>query len=225
MSVTNPHDGVSVHRHCDRARAVHPAMKDIFRTVISVPTAPPPLRHTEPLFFLGSCFSDEVGGRLSKDGHSVCINPLGTTFNAASLAGTIEMLASGDRVSADDVRFCERTKLFYSFLAGTAHAHEDRDGCAASINAALAEGGRALAASSALFLTLGSAWAYAHSDGPKSTDGIVLNCHRQPQADFERRLWGVGECADELRGCRLRTTIWLSTWTSTAGVASPSADV
>ena len=126
-------------------------------------------------------------------GHECTINPLGTTFNPAALANTLERLSTGTLLSTDDIRYCERTQLFYSFEAGTVHVHEDRDECTASINAALTDARIALASSSALFLTLGSAWAYAHPDGPTACDGIVLNCHRQPQAEFARRLMPVDD--------------------------------
>ena len=166
------------------------SMKEpLFRTTIPIAPTAPALAHHDPLFFLGSCFSENVGGRLRDAGHDCSINPLGTLFNPASLARTIELLESGETYEASDLRFCKRQQLYYSFDVGTLHAHEDRDACAASINSALASGRAALSKSSALFLTLGSAWAYVHRD----SGNIVANCHKQPQDEFDRRLLSVDE--------------------------------
>ena len=169
-----------------------------FRTVLPVPASPSTgLRHTDGLVLLSSCFADEVGGRLTEAGHTTCINPLGTIFNPASLSATIARLTSESStecfISADELRFDERRQVYYSFEAGTAHADEDCAACAASINAALRAGRESLRTCAALFLTLGSAWAYVHADGPDAASGTVVNCHRQPQAQFERRLLTVDE--------------------------------
>ena len=169
-----------------------------FRTVLPISASPPALAHHEPLLFLGSCFSDEVGSRLRDRGHRVCINPLGTIFNPASLSATVQAVASGKTLSPEDVRYCERTGLFYSFEAGSTHAHEKRDVCTSSINDALNAGRHALQESAALFLTLGSAWAYVHREGPDAAGGIVVNNHRQPHAEFERKLLSVEEATQHL---------------------------
>ena len=172
----------------------------VFRTVVPVTGVAPRLRHADQLFLLGSCFSDEVGARLAHAGHSVCVNPLGTLFNPTSMAGCMERLASGELLDASEVRLDTRTGLFYTFEAGTLHSCEERQACLASVNGALEHGRLALSSSRALFLTLGSAWAYVHRSGtPAASRGIVANCHRQPQEEFRRRLLSVDEIAEDIR--------------------------
>ena len=159
------------------------APPQVFRTIVPVPAQSPLLRHADKITFLGSCFSDEVGSRLQGVGHVTTINPLGTIFNPVSLMRAVELF--GCDAPNLDVRFCKRQQHFYSFDAGTSLVHEEEAECRTALSQGLAEGQHALQSSAALFLTLGSAWAYAHGNK------IVANCHRQPQADFERRLLGV----------------------------------
>ena len=78
----------------------------LFRTTIPIAPTAPALAHHDPLFFLGSCYSEIVGGRIRDAGHDCSINPLGTLFNPASLARTIELLESCETYEASDLRFC-----------------------------------------------------------------------------------------------------------------------
>ena len=41
----------------------------LFRTMVPIAPIAPPLRHADQLVFVGSCFSEEVGGRLQDAGH------------------------------------------------------------------------------------------------------------------------------------------------------------
>ena len=157
----------------------------VFRTVVPlVSSAGTPLRHAEHLTLLGSCFSDGVGSRLSDAGHSTLVNPLGTIFNPVSLQRAVALFAGDAPIVRSDLEFCERQQLFYSFDAGTALAHEDCETCLNAHNEAIRAGRASLETSAALFLTLGTAWAYVRS----SSGAVVANCHRQPQNEFERRV-------------------------------------
>lgn len=148
----------------------------------------PTLAHADPVLLLGSCFSIEMGERLSSAGHNAMCNPLGTIFNPDSLATTLKRLSSGALVTPDDLLWCERQRHFFHWEVGTSLVHPERDGAVDAINARLAAGSAQLQRSRCLFLTLGSAWAYALPDGR-----IVANCHRQPHTTFSRRLLTVPE--------------------------------
>ena len=51
--------------------------------------------------------NNEVAKGMRDAGHDVCVNPLGTAFNPASLARTVQLMASGEMRTERDVRFCE----------------------------------------------------------------------------------------------------------------------
>ncbi len=168
------------------------------RTVVPIPATPAAtrLRHDDRLFLLGSCFSDDVGSRLHDMGHRVTINPLGTLFNPVSLERTISWIASDNRATASDVQWCERQGLHFCFDAGTSLVHDTLGGCTSALNAALDDARPALAESGAIFLTLGSAWAYQL----RSSGKVVANCHKQPQDAFVRSLLTAGAVEQHVRG-------------------------
>jgi hypothetical protein len=53
------------------------------------------ISYNDKIMMLGSCFSDNIGARLSDLGFDVCVNPFGTLYNPASIASSIERLVSG----------------------------------------------------------------------------------------------------------------------------------
>ena len=166
------------------------------RTTVPVPSvAAPRLRHKDRIFLIGSCFSDEVGSRLGRFGHPVLVNPLGTMFNPASLERTISWLASDEKATSADVLWCDRQEVHFCFDAGTSLVHESQAGCVRVLNDALDEARLPLRDCGALFLTLGSAWAYRL----KGSGKIVANCHKQPQDAFVRSLLSVGAVEQHVR--------------------------
>ena len=151
-------------------------------TSVPIAPAPRPLSHEDGLLLLGSCFSSDVGSRLAHLGHPTLSNPLGTLYNPSSLRRCLEWFADGTLPTESELAYCSRRDVYFSFDAGTSHARETPDECVASLGRALTDGRESLLAARALFLTLGSAWAYDRNGR------IVANCHRQPQGEFTRTL-------------------------------------
>ena len=164
----------------------------VTRTVVPIPPSSTTLSHTDKLCLIGSCFSDSVGSRLHDMGHPVVCNPLGTMFNPASISDTVERIAQ-NRVPG--IEYCERQGLFFSFDSGTRHSHESSDACRWSLERAITNSHHQLLSCQALFLTLGSAWAYTRL----ATGRIVANNHRQPHAQFRRHLLSIAEVEHHIR--------------------------
>jgi hypothetical protein len=168
-----------------------------FRTVVDVAQAPFAIGPDSRCLFLGSCFAENIGGRV----HGVSlVNPShGIVFNPLSLALVLERIASARAYGAADVGVCA--------LDGArriSYEHHSRFGFTpradvrletevdARLNAPLAAAHAHLAACDTLVLTLGTSWAFTR-DGR-----AVANCHKQPAANFARRLVGVEEATDVL---------------------------
>lgn len=153
------------------------------------------LTHDRPVFLLGSCFSDNIGRRLTERGFDVVTNPLGPVYNAAAMAAQTELIASGSTVSPDEL--FEHQGLWRHFLAHTLLARPDRLDAAAAINDALGRARTLLASgrSPLICLTLGTAWAYTLADDSAMT---VSNCHKLPASRFNRRLMPLAEVSRHL---------------------------
>ena len=54
------------------------------------------------IFVLGSCFADNIGGKMVDLGFDVCVNPFGTIYNPVSVCNSIARLTSGIPFTEDE---------------------------------------------------------------------------------------------------------------------------
>ena len=80
-----------------------------FRTEIGTIPSSFKISHDDRILLLGSCFADNVGSRLVRDGFSATHNPMGPLFNPASI---VNVLTRGGR-SYSAVDFVERDGIWH----------------------------------------------------------------------------------------------------------------
>lgn len=165
----------------------------VFRTVINPGPSAAPISYGSNILMLGSCFSDSVSRRLSDAFISTLANPLGTIYNPASIAQTMQRIAD-NRPVAEDELFCHEG-LFHSFDCHSSLSKADGAEMATETNRIIAASHSFLQSATHLILTLGTAWIYR-----LAADGrIVANCHKQPASTFNRSMLSVGHAAEEIR--------------------------
>lgn len=158
-----------------------------FRTEIEIEKAPP-IEADERLVFLGSCFADNIGGRLAGYGFDTVVNPLGPLFNPASLADTLVRALDGRKFDVSDLISHEGS--WHCLHAAARYNSPDPDALIEALNRYFAPLADALAhGGCTLFATFGTAYVYTY----KENHGIVANCHRLPSAAFDRRRMSVDE--------------------------------
>ena len=155
-----------------------------FRTEIERPAPGLKIDHSTPLLFLGSCFADEIGGRLENDGFNVLRNPLGPLYNPATICTCLER-ATGKPYNAADLTPGPRG--FHCLGYASRYSGPDADAILNSVNDELNSIRGFLALRPVAFITLGSAFVYRHLE----RNMIVGNCHKLPDSTFERRMLDV----------------------------------
>jgi hypothetical protein len=166
-----------------------------FRTVVKAPPAPFRLSPESPSLFLGSCFAENIGGKLERGALPALSNPShGIVYNPLSLAAVLERIASGRPYAPADLRpsIGDESRLIsyehHSRFGGREPLPVELD----RINCALAQAHEHLRSCDAVFLTLGTAWAFTHQGD------VVANCHKQPASLFQRQLVSADEAAAAL---------------------------
>ena len=76
-------------------------------TPVEIGRMPVRLDHATPLLSLGSCFADEIGSRLARDGFDILCNPFGTLYNPISIAALLR-LAMEDKEIGEEQEFLGR---------------------------------------------------------------------------------------------------------------------
>lgn len=148
-----------------------------------------------PVVFIGSCFSDNIGGRMAESGWQTTVNPCGTLFNPFSIARCLRLAAMPDDVLETELgrRIFEADGLWRSWDFSTLFADRDRGGCLAKCREAAVRLRSAVAEAQAVIVTAGTARIYRFEEEP------VANCHKQPEHLFTRVLETTDRCAVQLR--------------------------
>lgn len=166
-------------------------MERFFTPVVITPS-PYRILPEEPVWTVGSCFSDEIGRRMAAAGFNVRPNPLGTLFNPASICRQLRRVADGTPYVASDLY--ELNGFWHSPDFHSSFSDPDRDTALAKMNSAVCSLHEALPSLRWLMLTLGSARAFVAKD----TGCVVANCHKLPAACFEIRDLSLDEITSDL---------------------------
>lgn len=154
------------------------------------------ISYDDKIMMLGSCFSDNIGKRLSELGFDVCVNPFGTLYNPASIASAVSRLVNGEHFTEKDCveigAGCERV---CSFSHHTSFSGTDAKEFLTKANDALDTASRFFRECNKVIITLGTSWCFRHVN----TGKIVSNCLKHPAVEFQRERLEVQEIATLLK--------------------------
>ena len=154
------------------------------------------ISYEDKIMMLGSCFSDNIGGRLADYGFDVCVNPFGTLYNPASIASAVERLASRKHfIDNDCVEIGAGSQRICSFSHHTSFSGVDPEEFLTKANAALDKAADFFRDCNKVIITLGTSWCFRHL----ATGRIVSNCLKHPAAEFQRERLSVEEVAGLLK--------------------------
>ncbi|HPR72897.1 MAG TPA: GSCFA domain-containing protein [Bacteroidales bacterium] len=156
-----------------------------FRTTFNIPVSPDKISYSDPVMFIGSCFSTFIGDKFSSGYMPVMVNPSGTLYNPASVARTIERLLSQRHYELNDLN--EYNGKWISFDHSTAFSSENANEVLRSVNDSLEKAVGFISEARFLFITFGTARIFRL----KETGQIVTNCHKLPSRYFTRQMMTV----------------------------------
>jgi len=161
-------------------------MKD-FRTELFPRPAATPIKTTDQVLTIGSCFADAIGRRLTENKFRVCQNPFGTLYHPHAIHRALGMSIDNEMpgretyVSNDGL---EANYLFHSSCSSPQLSTLD-----AKIKETLAATHTFLKSTDFLLITYGTAW--VHELKPSGL--LVSNCHKMPAGHFSKRLLTLNE--------------------------------
>lgn len=156
-------------------------MKTPFRTTLKLPKSTIQLSHQSSVMSVGSCFSEHIGERLSRAKFSVTINPHGILFNPISIADCLTQIINKQRYSERDIFY--HNEKWQSFYHHGRFAKANEKACLKDINASIDSAHHTLKSLDFLLMTFGTANVFEY----RKTGQIVANCHKVPNAEFERK--------------------------------------
>ena len=164
-----------------------------------VDIAPSLLRidHSTPLLLMGSCFSDEIGGRLQRAGFEVLCNPFGTLYNPLSIALALRHAIDGCEIGSEWLVYADG--LWHSWMHHSRFSHPVQETCLARCNESIHLAHAFLLRSPVVIITFGTAYTFSLQSDSGASDmqgQVVANCHKLPAAMFIRRCITVEEIAN-----------------------------
>lgn len=153
-----------------------------FRTELKLTQAANAIDHRSRILLIGSCFSDHISEKMSQSGFEVRANPHGILFNPESIKNAISDYLTRKSYGPEDLMFNE--EHWVSLAHHGKFSDRDPEVTLKKINEGIHGTRHFLEQSTHLILTLGTSWVYRHI----RQDRVVANCHKIPQAEFQKEL-------------------------------------
>jgi len=160
---------------------------ELYRTTFPIPVSSSLLSHTMPAVFMGSCFTEHIGQKLTELKFPVDVNPFGVIYNPWSVKNCLEVLIREKEFTKKELHYFDHQWL--SFYHQTSFSHPDLQQCLKTINEGIRFSSGFLKTAEFLFITFGTARVFTW----KESGQVVSNCHKIPADQFERRMLSPGE--------------------------------
>jgi hypothetical protein len=165
----------------------------LFRSEVSPENFTKKLDYKSKLMFIGSCFTENIGKKMSELKFQVKINPFGIIYNPLSVAQSLKNMMETVWFTESDLHFFNEKWISFSHHGRFSGINQKQ--VLSLINSELQEGNRFLVEGNFLFITFGTAWVYKF----KKNNQVVSNCHKIPTGEFEHFMLEVDEIVDQYK--------------------------
>ena len=157
------------------------------------------IEHNEKLLLIGSCFTEQIGTKLSSFKFDMLQNPNGILFNPVSIVHALHSYVDEKKFTSDDLFY--HNELWNSWKHHSRFSGMDKNQVLSDINKSQSDAHLFLKNANWLLITLGSAFVYEQVVTPKdsSYNEVVTNCHKIPLDKFNRRLLDPEEIKNVLK--------------------------
>ncbi|RMG81283.1 MAG: GSCFA family protein, partial [Bacteroidetes bacterium] len=155
-----------------------------FRTEIPEWEFPCEINHQTPLFFIGSCFADNISGKLQFYKFPVISNPFGTLYNPASVFNVLKAI---ETKSVPENLLLHKNELWLHYYFHSSVKNTSKTDFIQNFKKLSQKLSKHLSETKVAFITLGTSYVY------ELQNVIVGNCHKQPASLFTHRLLTLKE--------------------------------
>ncbi len=116
------------------------------------------ISYTDKLFFMGSCFTEEIGKEMSSLKYKVLQNPNGILYDPLSIAFALRSYIANKKYREDDLIYLN--ELWHSWNHHSLFSGQSKDWVLQNINRSQSHAHQYLKDASWLIITLGSSYKY-----------------------------------------------------------------
>ncbi|MDH4058781.1 MAG: GSCFA domain-containing protein [Cyclobacteriaceae bacterium] len=154
-----------------------------FRTELHIEPSANPIGLSHPICTAGSCFADAIGNRLQENKFNTLINPMGITYNPHSIH--TQLLYALHNQPIPEHTFIENNGIHVNYNFHSEFSALSKPDLIRKLSENIGHVHYFVRDTRWLIITYGTAWVYSRKD----TGEIVANCHKMPQALFEKELY------------------------------------
>ncbi|APG65515.1 GSCFA domain-containing protein [Tenacibaculum todarodis] len=148
--------------------------------------------YSSKLVLIGSCFSENIGNKLTYFKFQSAQNPLGILFQPKAIENLITNAINEKKYIDSDV--FSHNERWHCFEAHSSLSSNNKNELLSNLNNAVQDTHQQLKNASHIIITLGTSWIYRDI----SSDTIVANCHKIPQKKFLKEILSVDEVSESL---------------------------
>jgi len=141
---------------------------------------------------LGSCFVENMGGKMDYFKFHNLQNPFGIIFHPIAVEKLVDRAVNKISFTNDDLFYFN--EQWQCFEVHSSISTLEKEELLVILNNKLKEFRDYLLSASHIVLTFGTAWIYQYRD----TNTIVANCHKIPQNKFVKEILSIGEITNSL---------------------------
>jgi hypothetical protein len=160
---------------------------DKFRTEVKIDPSANKISHKSGIMMIGSCFTENIGARMSEYKFDVDINPFGIVYNPMSVSQNLEKIMEGKKYGVTDLYNYQDS--WTSFDHHSRFSFPEPEICLREINDRIENSSNRITTIQYLIITFGTAWIYKIAESGR----LVSNCHKLPASFFERQLLKIAD--------------------------------
>lgn len=162
---------------------------------IDLPAVENKISYPSNLFFLGSCFAENIGNKFADLHFSTLQNPFGILFHPFGIEQFLSLVSGQTSLDENALVFYEETwKSYQAHSKLKAICKED---LLELMKLQLKKSKDFLASASHVFISLGTSWGYFKNEA--SAGKFVVNCHKQPNYLFEKKIASVKDLENSIQ--------------------------
>jgi hypothetical protein len=150
------------------------------------------INYDSKLLLLGSCFSENIGEKLSYYKFQSVVNPFGILFHPKAIENLITNAINQKEYTEDDIFY--HNERWHCFNAHSSLSSTNKEELLNNLNKSNTSTFEQLRNSTHLVITLGTSWVYRFIE----TDTIVANCHKVPQKKFLKEILSTDEITESI---------------------------
>lgn len=161
-----------------------------YRTEVICPKANFEINHSNQIFLIGSCFSDNIFTKFNQHKFAAEANPYGVIYNPISISNFLSRVTNQNFYVEDDIEIYN--EQYFNFEHHTSLNSLSKDEHLNQLNRLVKSQQQILKNTKFLFITFGTAYVYHHI----YQNIIVANCHKLPNTHFEKKRLSTKQILD-----------------------------